>query len=84
METVSSSIYVLCLKSDREECCVLIREYVLFQALPQVFEAFSLFTDGTAACCLEVGELLKLLSVYFVSFLAIKEIHKVSVGNLQR
>lgn len=50
-----------------------VREDLLGQAVPQVFKAFSLFADGTAACRLKVGELLKFLSVYFVSFLMVKQ-----------
>lgn len=55
-----------------------IREDLLGQAVPQVFKAFSLFADGTAARRLKVGELLEFLSVYFVGFLTAKQTQSVN------
>ena len=42
------------------------------------FRHFLCFTDGAAARCLKVGELLKFVSIYFVTFLWNKQMHKVN------
>lgn len=43
--------------------------FLLVQVVAQVSQTFPLLADGTAACCLQIGELLELLPVDFVCFL---------------
>ncbi len=53
---------------------------ILMKTMLEVFQAFSLFANGTAAYRLQVRQLLQLLSVHFVRFLKYK-IHKVKIKS---